>query len=571
MRIQRIVISSGEHPSLYFRGGTEQEGRITLKSGERLFFDTYFNCFTYTKYREYTTIEEITFCGMLEGHARISLCIYDGAKERTLTDCHATKDFSLTLALSSLPENAFLYPVIEAIDDTVFLAGEYCAEAAPMPPSCAIAICTYHREEYLENNLKILNEAKIPYIDHILVVDNGGTLNADSLPPIATLFKNPNYGGSAGFTRGMIEARKRGFSHVILMDDDIVIYPEALERMTAFLSILRPSFKNAHLSAAMLPTSCLYRQHEKGARWNGSHIESMHPKLDVRNREALVENLSDGPIEYGAWWCFCLPLTDVDTFGLPLPLFIKFDDVEYGTRCCKNTAPIITMSGLAVAHADFDAKYNIHLEYYSIRNQLIMLASHGMQNAFGCIFRLIKVFLKNLFLYRYVSFPIVLRAFNDFLRGADFLMSVNAEELNREIMAMSPPATELAALPDWDPEFRTSYQPPKQNPLLWIVNFLTLGGHLIPRCFMSKKTVAAPLPSAKIGACFLHRRTIQYQEASDSGYVFEKDSIQFFACFASALKMSFKILFSYHRAKKSYQKNFSKMTSLEFWERYLQL
>ena len=157
MRIQRIVISQGEHPSLYFRGGAESEGRITLKSGERLSFDTYFNSFTHTKYKDYTTLEKITFCGLIEGKARIFLCSYDGVQECRLTECQAENRFSLTLELASIPQGTFLYPVVEAIEDTVFVFGEYCADASPAPISCAIAICTYRREDYLKNNLKILN------------------------------------------------------------------------------------------------------------------------------------------------------------------------------------------------------------------------------------------------------------------------------------------------------------------------------------------------------------------------------------------------------------------------------
>ena len=571
MRIQRIVISQGEPSSLYFRGGTESEGRITLKSGERLSFDTYFNSFTYTKYQQYTTIDAITFRGTVKGHARVSLCTYDGKEEITVASTQAQDSFALNASFSTLSKEAYLYPVIEAMDETIFLEGEYWSDAEGTSPSCAIAICTYRREEYLKNNLKILKESRIPYIDHIIVVDNGGTVEKDMLDgDRVSLFPNPNYGGSAGFTRGIIEAKRAGHTHVILMDDDIVIYPEALERMTVFLSLLAPAYKNAHISAAMLPTSCLYLQHEKGARWDGSHIESIHTKLDVRSCDALIENLSDGPIGYGAWWCFCLPLSDVEEFGLPLPLFIKFDDVEYGIRCCKN-APIVTMSGIAVAHADFDGKYNMHLEYYTIRNQLIMLASHRMQGTFGCILRLMKVTAKHIFLYRYSAMPILLRAFEDFLKGADFLMTQDAEKLNRSVMSMTPPAVELSTLPDWNPGLRNEYTPSRQNRLLLGIKSLTLGGHIIPAIFMKKKTAVAPLPSAKPGDCFFYRRTIQYQQASDSGYVFEKSTWKFFGCLASAVKMAFKILFGYRRAAKTYRESFTKMTSHEFWTHYLGL
>ncbi len=569
MRIQRIVIEQSEYPSLYFRGGTYGEAGISLAAGTSLSLDTYFNCFTYPKYRDLTTLDAISFRASLSGEAHVRLCTYDGTCETTVATTHATKDGTLSVQFSALPESAILYPVIDAVTDVCFHGGEYFADGIPSSPDVAIAICTYRREEYLRNNLQILANAAIPHLSHVIVVDNGGTVQESDLTgEHVTLVKNPNYGGSAGFTRGIIEAKRAGHTHVILMDDDIVIYPEALERMTVFASLLRKEYKNAHFSATMLPTSRLYLQHEKGALWNGSHIESLHTKLDVRERDALIENLSDGPIAYGAWWCFCLPLSDVDEFGLPLPLFIKFDDVEYGTRCCKN-APIVTMSGMAVAHADFDGKYNMHLEYYTVRNQLVMLAVHRMQNRFSCILRLMKVSAKHLFLYRYTAMPILLRAFDDFLKGADYLMDTDAEALNREVMSMSPKTVELSSIPDWDPNMKETYTPSKKNFALMLVKVFTLGGHIIPSVFMKKKVATAPLPSAKVGDCFMHRHTVQYQIGSDTGYVFDKSSPKFFSCLFRAIGMAFRILFGYGRAARSYRKNTARLTSNEFWEQYL--
>lgn len=569
MRIQRIVLENSEYPSLYFRGGVYGEAQISLSAGESLSLDTYFNSFTYPKYRDLTTLDGISVLLCLQGEARVRLCTYDGKSETTVAEAHTAGDCSLSVRFSELAEQAILYPVIEAITSVRFSGGEYYASGVPSAPDVAIAICTYRREEYLKRNLQILSTSDIPHLSHIIVVDNGGTLaESDLTGARVTLVKNPNYGGSAGFTRGIMEAKRAAHSHVILMDDDIVIYPAAIERMTVFVSLLRAEYKNAHFSAAMLPTSRLYLQHEKGALWNGSHIESLHTKLDVRERDALIENLSDGPIAYGAWWCFCLPLSDTDEFGLPLPLFIKFDDVEYGTRCCKN-APIVTMSGMAVAHADFDGKYNMHLEYYTVRNQLIMLAIHRMQNRFSCILRLMKVCAKHLFLYRYEATPILLRAFDDFLKGPEFLMRTDAEALNREIMAMSPKAVELSSLPDWDPAMKASYTPSKKNFLLMLIKVFTLGGHIIPRVFMKKKTAVAPLPSAKVGDCFFSRHTVQYQSGSDTGYVFDKSSPRFFSCFFSAAGMALRILFGYGRAAKRYREKRSELTSERFWEEYL--
>jgi hypothetical protein len=229
------------------------------------------------------------------------------------------------------------------------------------------------------------------------------------------------------------------------------------------------------------------------------------------------------------------------------------------------------MSGMAVAHADFDAKYNMHLEYYTVRNQLVMLAVHRMQNRFSCILRLMKVCAKHLFLYRYESMPILLRAFDDFLKGPEILSEQNAEALNREVMAMSPKTLELSTLPDWDPALKAQYTPSKKNFALVLIKAITLGGHIFPSFLMKKELAVAPLPCAKIGDCFMHRHTVQYQIGSESGYVFDKSSPRFFACMCRAAGMAFRILFGYGRVARRYRRAKDTLTSNEFWETYLGL
>ena len=69
----------------------------------------------------------------------------------------------------------------------------------------------------------------------------------------------------------------------------------------------------------------------------------------------------------------------------------------------------------------------------------------------------------------------------------------------------------------------------------------------------------------------MHRRTIQYQMEGDSGFVFEKSSPRFFSCIWKGVKMSFRILFTYRRASKSYYTAREKLMSEEFWTDYLKI
>ena len=571
MLIQQTVVAN-EKSELYFRGGVADGGKIALRAGEALSFDTYFNSFTYTKYRDYTVLRSVSYAARVSAEVEMLLKTYDGVEEKTVASSQGAGDVKVTVDITELPEGAFLYAEIIAKEDVEFISGGWYADVTPVErPRIAIGFCTYKREEYILNNLEVLKGADIPFLEKIIVVDNGNTLDKEELDgELVSVYPNYNFGGSAGFTRAIIEAKRQGFSHVILMDDDVLIFPEALMRMSVFVSILRPEHKSAHLSAAMLTASNIAVQYEKGGAWNGAYIESLNSGIDVTQREALVANLTDGDIRYGAWWCFCLPLSDVDEFGLPLPLFIKFDDVEYGIRTCS-AAPILTMSGMAVAHADFDLKYSMHLEYYAVRNQLIMLASHGRLNRFSCLSRLVRISAKYLFMYRYDAAPIIIRAFSDFLSGADFIKETNAEELNRSIMAMAPPASSLSEIPEWREEIRGQYKQGRSSIARRAFAAVTLGGHIFPSFLLSSKTSFAPLTKTKADDCFLRRRTVQYQIGADSGYVLEKNSPRFFRSVTAMIKMAFRILFGYGKAARSYQRGFSELTSESFWRDYLNI
>ena len=574
MTVQKILFPKTEYEDMYVRGGIAKEGALHVRAGDSATFDTYFGCFSYTKWRDYTRLAGVTLSLTLEGRARVALCSFDGVERREhaslLTD---GGECTLSVDFDALPPLGILYPVIEAILEVRLIKAEYITDAERDEVRAAIAFCTFRRERALGANVEILAKERPSMVDRVIVVDNGGTLDEEEIAcDYVRLVKNPNYGGSAGFTRGIIEAKAEGFTHVILMDDDVIIYPDAISRMTSFVSLLDEEHKNAHVSAAMLYATRPYMQHELGARFEGDRIKSLKTGLDTREPEALVENMRDEGAEYGAWWCFMLPLEDTDRFGLPLPLFIKFDDVEYGMRTTGAAdAPIITLNGVCVRHDDFDLKYSMHLEYYNIRNQLIMRILRSDMSTFGAISRLIKATVKHLFLYRYDAMDTVLRAFDDLLGGAEGLMERNAEELNSSLIKNAPRAQELSSIEGWRSSMRNFTEPPKTTLLKKLAIVLTLGGHLVPSFLLKKEIAAFPLPDAKIKCAFLRRRTIQYQLGSDQGYLLVRSFGKFVKGAWRAHLMMWKLLFRFGKAKRSFKENEKTMTSPEFWSSYLGL
>ena len=102
-------------------------------------------------------------------------------------------------------------------------------------------ICTYHHEEYVRKNLKLLMSSWFFDWDDfeyygkldVFIVDNAceiddtcfGSVVDASLNSLIHPIRNRNTGGAGGFQRGIEEIRrlndKKNFSHVIFMDDDV--------------------------------------------------------------------------------------------------------------------------------------------------------------------------------------------------------------------------------------------------------------------------------------------------------------------------------------------------------------
>lgn len=79
-----------------------------------------------------------------------------------------------------------------------------------------------------------------------------------------TIHPNKNVGGAGGFTRGMIESMEQpeDITHVLLMDDDVIILPESIRRMYYLLSMLKPEFDEYFVSGARLCYEEMNIQHE---------------------------------------------------------------------------------------------------------------------------------------------------------------------------------------------------------------------------------------------------------------------------------------------------------------------
>ncbi len=557
MLLQKIIFpnKSTDCDELYVRNGASQ-----------LSFDTYFNSFSYTKYRDYTNVYKVTFIADFKGCAVVQLCVFNG-EEKVVFQCEAENHAKLTIQFSQLPEKGFLYPKFIAKGDFQLLNGGYYSDCETREVNCCIAICTFKREQFVLRNIELLKNSQFSFINRVFVIDNGQTLDVGLSDDFINILPNKNYGGSGGFTRGLIEAHDGGFSHVILMDDDVEFHSETLEQMTVFLSILNDRYSESWFSAGMFPLDKQWEQFELGAEWNGKCAVVHKHRLDIRQRENLLSNLDNPDVGYGGWWTLCMPVSVVKN-GLPYPFFIKFDDVEYGMRK-SSEVEIITMNGISVRHEAFDKKTSFVLDYYNLRNELAVNAVYGKYGAGGAVKRFWYEVCKQLVLYRYDNIPLVIRAVKDFLQGAEFFINRDDDALNSELIKTVPKLTELEKNPEWSESMRCD-EHVKCNDISAAM-LLTLGGHLIPSFALKKDISAFPLSRISAADTFMRKKVIQYQMGGNAGIVTKRNFSKFVKYSFKAIAMLPTILFGYEKARKSFIDKKFQITSIDFWKSRLDI
>lgn len=450
--LQKIIFKgeSNNIPSeLFRRGGEVEYGRLVLNSGSSVSFDTYFNIFPILEWSTYACVKSVSISIDIMGNGVISVWAVgnSGCKTKIRVVNFSNPD-TKTIQINSIPIvdiEGYLFLAIDAFDDSVIVdSGSIVADQEPLfDPKIACCFCTYKREHDLKRNLDSLKRGLIdnpssPLFGSldIFVSDNGSSLESYGL--VSTnhvhIFDNPNYGGSGGYARCMIETvfktRHERFTHIVLMDDDAVIAPYVVERLAALLRYLRPEYRDSMIGAARFAVEKPWLQATNLGRWDLRGSASYGRDLDMRSC-ANLPSVCDGKPNYIPWFFCCIAVETVRSLGLPLPVFFQHDDVEYGLRC---EGPFITMNGLCVWHPTPEYTRRPFSGYYSMRNDLMIIASHRKKVNRREIMRLVaKNVMSNVALYRYQDAKSCLKGVHDFYCGIDSFKKANPEEINTTI------------------------------------------------------------------------------------------------------------------------------------------
>ena len=539
-------------------------------------FDSYFNSFSCLKWKKYTDVDSVSLMLKVQGNAEISLyhnkILYGAEQKILLKTCEfcAPEIQCVQLDFGKLPLAGNLSFSITAKEEAFKIyEGAYISNhlCQVNDVNLAVIFTTYHREEYIKRNLASISSLDKSRI-HIYVVDNAMSLQLESCENY-TIIPNRNVGGAGGFCRGMIQAiddnAEKHYSHCILMDDDVLIDPRVFVRLCDFLSKIKTEHQDAFVGGAMFRRDIPYIQVESGAVWNEGEIKSYGHGMDMRDPQNCLYNDFEHKLDYNAWWFCAMPMSYVRNDNLPVPLFVFNDDVDYGLR---NKAETIVLNGICVWHDAFESKVTAMRRYYESRNQLIVNSVNNILVSKKALLKKIKKnIVTEIYLYRYENAEAILDGVIDFLKGPEWLCSLDMEEFNKTIIAGNKKMETIDSLQvdyDW---YRICCNITDCDTLHKWVRILSQNGFGL----RAERFIILPLYANNVEAGYRAKEILYYDEITNTGFYCKRDKQKRKECLRQYRKVRRLLKRNYEKACKDYADSYQDMISREHWEKYLKL
>ncbi|GEL16480.1 glycosyltransferase [Pseudonocardia asaccharolytica] len=480
-------------------GARRERHRVELAPASQVSTNTYFGRVHATYWQRWTDVTEVEVSMRASGSGRIRVLASDTNKVWRIVAAYDVADAQGAAVRLNAPIDRFVDGGglwLEFTTETGELAVSDVRWTVPAPAvrPVSVVICTYNRVEDGLNTLQALADDPEPLatVDLIYVVDQGSD-PLESRPRFADVaarlgdrlryIRQPNLGGAGGFTRGLFEVAGAGDERadVVFMDDDVLLEPEILIRLTAFanrtthptivggqmLNLLHPG--HLHISAEYADPELLL----VGLPVPGALKEAYLLGLDERRLPIVQERRVD--TEYNGWWSCLIPAEIVDAIGYPLPLFFQWDDVEFGYRARAHGFPTVALPGAGVWHADFGWKdWDEWHRYFNIRNGLITAALHTGFSVRRIGRRVGQLLAQYLVGMQYGLSATLLQAVEDFLDGPEILDdgSAAAAARIRQIRAAYP-ETVMHPISEGGNDFRDmqvvrAANPPGKERLTWL-------------------------------------------------------------------------------------------------------
>lgn len=571
--------------------------KIVFWAHQKIAFDTYYNCLSILKWKKYTYADsDFSLKIKLRGSFLINLI-------HTWVETGGTVQYRTVLqtTVSSKTENEYVFPYVtennagclafslESLEDGgIFYDGAYVSEITEEehPVRIGIGICTYKREKYVEKNLRNINSfilsddaCALRNNLEVFISDNAQTLDVLKYADHHIhLVSNRNLGGSGGFTRCMVETLRYNkhnndkITHLLLMDDDITFDPESIIRTYKILTILKPKYMNSFVGGAMFKMSHPNIQHASGEFWHGDHCESFistyNNNRDMVNIKDILENENLTNANYQAWWYCTIPITLINYNNLPLPLFIKSDDIEFSLR---NLTSLILLNGINVWHESFESKYSASNEYYTARNYLITASVHDVYLTKERVIKLLKNYFKHYVCnYKYIEIEHFCNAINDFIKGVDHFKSIDSADFHKKISQHGYKTIPVGQLPLKVTDrqyFKDISYNPRWSKAKKFFAIITVNGLLLP----AKGYSILGMRGGTYTQTFRKKYIVRYEINSRNGFILQRNFKKFLHSAKLYLATKQNIMKHFDLAKKEFFERREELWNIDLWRKLLQM
>ena len=410
-------------------------------------FDSYHNSFFITYWSQHTSLQSASLKLSAKGEGVLRLVCNENGNVTTLKEVqvksNSYENIDIRFNITNSEASRIYLKAIPELSENITIENNASWNTDQAPEKdikLAVIMCTFNKQEYIHKNIELLinNEAFQNSDIEFFIIDNASNLNLEETDKFH-YFKQGNFGGAGGFTRGLIEARAMNkFTHYQFMDDDILLDPDMILRAKSFLSFQK---EDVAFSGAMLCMNDKNRIWEAGANYpHPSKNLTPSPCMfnSILNKDLLTKISRPYEFDYGGWWFFTFSEKIVKKVGLPYPFFIRGDDVEYSLRLKKNNFKIVNLPGVCVWHETFFGKTAYWLQYYNLRNYLLLSLEHlSWRKCIKIIGKLYLGIFSDLFFFHYQGARIKNKAILDlqlcFLRIHELSTPEHQEKLLKSL------------------------------------------------------------------------------------------------------------------------------------------
>jgi galactofuranosylgalactofuranosylrhamnosyl-N-acetylglucosaminyl-diphospho-decaprenol beta-1,5/1,6-galactofuranosyltransferase len=504
-----------------------------IREGCRVSFATYFNAFPASYWRRWTTVNSVTLRIRLAGESKIVLYRstargFSHPVETISVDSELPETIQRTLSLDPFIDGGwYWFDIIAGPRGTTLIDADWLGQGQSAPVgTVSLGITTFNTPDFMLEQLRTLGEATEIHdlIDRVYVIDQGTDRVTDrpgftdatkKLGDRVRVIQQGNIGGSGGFARSMDETVRAGEStYVLLMDDDVKLEPEGIVRAATFADLARkPTIVGGHMFS-LHDRSLLhaYAESVEPHTWWWGPAPNTKPRHDFGRR-----NLRNTPwlhrradSDYNGWWMCLIPTQIIEEIGLSLPVFIKWDDAEYGVRARNRGYPTVSLPGVGSWQVPWDDKDDSRdwRAYYHLRNRIVSALVHSPAPKGGALIsECLQRQLQSLLSMQYSTAAIRLLAIEDILTGPDHMhreMAIKLPEL-RKLAAGFPDAEKAADSEAFPPPRRRAPEAVKASTTPTNkVNLMTKAGSGTLRQFRRPRDGAMKRP----------QMALQYQDAS---------------------------------------------------------